>query len=267
MRNAAMILASLLLATTAYGASTKYAPDRIERVVSPGEVLSVPLSVSTETLEDALRYYYGFWVPGDVVGDIPREWLSAWPFFSYVTDAKPVSEIELTIAVPASVKPGQRFSGVLFTKAYRSWSFPSPPSGWVPDEGSGVLLDLSVASEGCDAVATVDISSFGPDILWPPTGRLKDVTVTGTVEVPDGCELTAVGYTVNDEYDEFSTVEELTLEADGSFTVVIPLSPQRLGGDRDGRYYEISILAETAAGISSSEILRVTVPHDQRGKK
>ena len=115
----------------------------------------------------------------------------------------------------------------------------------------------------CDQAPEFEITSFGPDYLWPPNRKMKDIVVSGRVIIPDGCTLLGAGYSINDEYNLYSSEGELDVDADGNFMLTLQVEPWRDGGDIDGRHYGISMFAEDEAG-EGSEALEVLVPHDQR---
>ena len=55
----------------------------------------------------------------------------------------------------------------------------------------------------------------------------------------------------------------LVLPADGAYSFHVPLPARRLGQDKAGRVYTITITDDDLAGNVSSWSVVVTVPHDQ----
>jgi hypothetical protein len=115
----------------------------------------------------------------------------------------------------------------------------------------------------CDQAPGFDITSSPPEYLWPPNRKMKDVVVSGKVIIPDGCTLLGAGYSMDDEYNLYSSEGGLDVDANGYFTLTLQVEPWRDGGDIDGRDYSINLYAEDEAGVGS-EALEVLVPHDQR---
>lgn len=110
--------------------------------------------------------------------------------------------------------------------------------------------------------------SATPNSLWPPNGQSVRVTVSGTV-TPAALAVTPGGvmYWVVDEYQQVQPGGAASGNADGSYTLAVPLVAERKGQDKDGRTYTVVVTAKDAAGRSSACSTVVTVPHDQSGKK
>jgi Tol biopolymer transport system component len=143
-------------------------------------------------------------------------------------------------------------------------AFESKASNLVPGDTNG-RHDIFVRDRGplCDQAPGFDITSSPPEYLWPPNRKIIDVVVSGKVNIPDGCTLLGAGYSIDDDYNLYSSEGELDIDADGYFTLILQVEPWRDGGDIDGRHYSISLFAEDEAGVGS-EALEVLVPHDQR---
>jgi hypothetical protein len=92
------------------------------------------------------------------------------------------------------------------------------------------------------------------------------VTVSGTVtDEPDGSVVNSAAYTVADEYGQIEPSGNLSLEADGSYALSVPLQASRNGRDRDGRRYTIVVSATDHAGNSGVASAIVTVPPGPSG--
>lgn len=109
----------------------------------------------------------------------------------------------------------------------------------------------------CSQVPEFEITSFGPEYIWPPNRKMKEVTVSGKVILPQDCTLLGAGYSIDDEYGVYSSEGELIVDADGNFTLPLQVEAWRDGVDKDGRRYSISLFAEDEAGIGTSEILKI----------
>lgn len=114
-----------------------------------------------------------------------------------------------------------------------------------------VNIDKSAPTEGTLGVA--------PSTLWPPngnSGKMVNVSITGAAaDSGSGIAKTEITQVV-DEYNKLTTAADLDL---GN---AVMLDPSRLGTDKDGRLYTITITAWDKAGNSSDFTRYVVVPHD-----
>jgi len=124
-----------------------------------------------------------------------------------------------------------------------------------PDEdGDRTHIDWS----GEDTTPPEVSISATPETLWPPNHKMRDVLIQG--EATDLCSDVTLEFTVVDEYGE--------VEPDISdFDEVIQLQASRLGKDKDGRTYTISVTATDGSGNRGTASTVVLVPHDQGKKK
>lgn len=97
-----------------------------------------------------------------------------------------------------------------------------------------------------------------PGFLWPPNNKMQDVLLAIEAYDDDGDVLTYT-YDVVDEYGELT---RSGLPLAGGFR--IPLMASRLGGDLDGRVYEIIVTVTDPGGLSATGSVKVIVPHDMR---
>jgi len=98
------------------------------------------------------------------------------------------------------------------------------------------FLATPVAVDTTPPVITV---SANPATLWPPTGQLVAVTVSGTItDESDGSGVQegSTAYQVMDEYGPIQPSGSVTLEPDGSYAFTVELQASRNGNDRDGRH-------------------------------
>lgn len=95
-----------------------------------------------------------------------------------------------------------------------------------------------------------------PQILWPPDGKMVDVTVTGN---SSDDYLKSNKIIVEDEYD---LIEPLI----SNFGQTIQLEAKRNGNNKDGRTYIIEATATDLAGNTATKQTQILVPHDQRSK-
>jgi hypothetical protein len=108
------------------------------------------------------------------------------------------------------------------------------------------------------------LSSVTPELLWPPNGKMKDVTVSGSItDALSGVK--SLTYTVIDEYGEINTTGTVPTTG-GPFTLVVELMAMRNGNDLDGRVYTISFTGIDNVGNAVTGSVDVLVPHDRAVK-
>jgi Pro-kumamolisin, activation domain/Bacterial Ig-like domain (group 1) len=132
----------------------------------------------------------------------------------------------------------------------------------------------SAASVGFDTVQPVQISdttppaitvSATPGMLWPPNGKMVEVTISGTIaDSGSGVNGGTAAYAVTDEYGLVQPSGSITLDENGNYSFTIQLQASRLGTDKDGRQYTITVTAQDNAGNGGSASTVVVVSHDQR---
>jgi hypothetical protein len=203
-----------------------------------------------------VRGTYYLWFVDSVRGTVPAEWITPAKETTFLNSFWNSASTTLTISVPGDAEPGI-YASYVYSKAMRSHQYADP--------GRGMLIEVLVTSE-CSATPEVEISGFGPNVIWPPNHDDAAVTVSGVVNIPAGCTLGAAGYSIEDEYGTHTGAGEITVKDDGSFSALLPVEAWRDGQDKDGRHYTIKVFAEDEAGTGVSEVLEVVVPHD-KGKR
>lgn len=143
--------------------------------------------------------------------------------------------------------------------------------GSVDSTGGGVIgaeldldnvLSINVPPDCSGAQAT-------PDNLWPPNHKVHDISILGVTD-PDGDEFTLnVDEIRQDEPvngpDDGDTCPDATgVGTDGASVVA-----ERVGGDEfsfegNGRVYWIYFTATDTYGATCSDVVKVTVPHDNK---
>jgi hypothetical protein len=124
----------------------------------------------------------------------------------------------------------------------------------------GVLVNNTA-----DTTRPVIIISAPPQVLWPPSGKMVPVRVSGTItDTGSGVDVNRASYAVIDEYGEVEPQGAITVGPEGSFSFTIWLRASRRGTDRDGRRYTVTVRAIDNAGNDESQAIAVTVPHDQK---
>ncbi|MBI2338651.1 peptidoglycan DD-metalloendopeptidase family protein [Candidatus Daviesbacteria bacterium] len=118
------------------------------------------------------------------------------------------------------------------------------------------LEDIQSIEFDIDKTAPDAAIDANPKSLWPPNGKMVDITVTGN---SSDNHPGSTNISIDDEYN-------LVEPAVSNFGQTIRLEAQREGGDLDGRVYIIKVVAEDLAGNITEKQTQVIVAHDQ-GKK
>jgi len=126
----------------------------------------------------------------------------------------------------------------------------------------GTVSVLLNSTPSCNTPPQVTVS-ITPRSLWPPTGKIVPVTVSGTI-TDTGCSVASATYSVTDEYGRVQPSGPVTLDSAGAYSFTIFLQASRRGRDSDGRSYYITIVANNTAGMTGSQAGIVKVPHDHR---
>jgi hypothetical protein len=94
---------------------------------------------------------------------------------------------------------------------------------------------------------------------------MVNVIVSGAItDATSGVNANGATYAVVDQYGKVQPTGSLTLGASGTYVSTIALEASRLGADRNGRTYTITVTSRDYAGNQSSTSTKVVVPHDQR---
>jgi len=107
------------------------------------------------------------------------------------------------------------------------------------------------------------VASVTPSVIWPPTGALAPVTVSGQA-FDGGTGIATIEWRVIDEYKLHQPSGTVAVPGNGPFSFQVLLVADRRGNDKDGRHYTIQITAVDRAGnrLLLAQPLVVTV-HDQ----
>src|SRR5262249_10611212 len=131
----------------------------------------------------------------------------------------------------------------------------------------GFPTTLVVTGQAEDVTPPEISVSATPQTLWPPTGRMVTVTISGRItDTGSGVKTSTTAYAVTDEYGLIQpSGGPIALGKDGTYSFTISLQASRRGNDRDGRQYIITVSAQDMEGDIGSAFARVIVPHDQGG--
>jgi hypothetical protein len=127
--------------------------------------------------------------------------------------------------------------------------------------GSGLIGVLLNNTPFCTTPPVITLSTT-PKSLWPSNRRMVPVTVSGTI-TDTGCTVKTTTYAVKDEYGAVQPTGTITPGLGGKYSFSVLLQTSRLGTDRDGRSYTITVQASDNAGNSASKTTWVNVRHDQ----
>jgi len=249
-----LALALLVLVSEAHSATISFDPNGKVVDVAPGQVVAVPVSVSLNgtTLPN---YYASFGVIYSG-GTLNRSWMSGGGYVTLNSWYKS-RDIMLQIKPPVDAAAG-------------SYTLTFSPA-WLNSNEKLVATELTLYVNVVAQTACKDVPSFSPiassaDSIETRNNKPVTVELSGNVSVPDGCEVEALRYVLNDEYGELSLEEAVALGADGSFKVGVQMVASRKGSDKDGRHYSIRFIAENESGIGESEDTVFVVTHDNRAK-
>ena len=70
-------------------------------------------------------------------------------------------------------------------------------------------------------------------------------------------------FAVSDEYGTVQPAGPFTINPDGTYSFTVNLQASRIGSDKDGRQYTISVFAKDNAGNPGSSSIVISVPHDR----
>jgi hypothetical protein len=128
---------------------------------------------------------------------------------------------------------------------------------------NGGLFVAVLVNDTCADFPPVITVSASPSVLWPPNGKMIPVTLSGTTTVAScATKPTILSYTVVDEYGLVQPAGSIVPEADGTFSIRVPLQASRRGDDRNGRKYTITVTAANSGGSAAATSV-VTVPHNR----
>jgi VCBS repeat-containing protein len=102
-----------------------------------------------------------------------------------------------------------------------------------------------------------------PTTIWSPNGKMVPVTVSGII-TDTGSGVANGSFAVKDEYGKVQPSGAFTLNADGSYAFSLQLQASRLGSDKNGRLYTVTVTATDKAGLkSAASVAIVAIDHNQ----
>jgi hypothetical protein len=130
-----------------------------------------------------------------------------------------------------------------------------------PGSGSGGITITEI--NGIPQVPPAVSCTGTPKTLWPPNGQTVQISVLGSV-TKGNQQIDSTRYSVADEYGQVQPSGVFSAQADGTFSLSVPLVASRDGNDKDGRVYVVTISAKDKLGNVGSCSVNVIVPRDQR---
>ncbi|MFC1779099.1 hypothetical protein ACFLZU_01990 [Thermodesulfobacteriota bacterium] len=249
-----LALTLLCFSTESHSAQITFAQNGLTVNVAPGETVAVPITVSLE--DTSLPNSYASFGLAHVGGTLDRSWINNQIYMSLNSWYK-TRQAVLQVKVPAGAQGGN-YKGILKTVWLRSNESVAPAEFEI-----NVDVDSFVS---CSQVPLFSDIVSSQESINMRNNKPVQIELSGTVSVPDGCEIYNAQYQLTDEYGELDRVEALQLGDDGSFTVAILMVASRKGNDKDGRLYTVKFEAENEAGVGESVETNIVVMHDN-GKK
>jgi hypothetical protein len=131
-------------------------------------------------------------------------------------------------------------------------------------DGRNQAVPVTFAVHVVDTTPPTLSATSDTSVLWPLTGKLKSVTITGlAADEGSGVAETVGSFEVIDEYGLVQPRGTFKVSSAGTFTFTVELEVSRLGTDKDGRRYTIGVTVRDRAGNAASTSVIVMVPHDQ----
>jgi len=244
----------VFFATEVKAAKISFEPGELTVNVAPGDMVSVPVSVSLE--DTSLSNSYASFGLSQVGGSLDRTWLNSKLYISlnYVYKTR---QFLLRFQVPPTAEGGI-YTGILRT-------------AWLKSNETVEPVDLKINVKvnslvSCSQVPLFSDISASQDAISARNNKEVPIELSGSVSAPDGCDISGASYVLTDEYGELDRTENLQINADGSFLVAVPMVASRKGNDKDGRLYTVKFLAENEAGIGESVETNIVVTHDNSEK-
>lgn len=244
----------LFYAAEVDAAQISFEPNEITVNVAPGEMVSVPVSVSLQ--DTALPNSYASFGLAHVGGSLNRSWINNQVYVSLNSWYK-TRQVVLRVRVPENAEGGV-YTGLLKTVWLRS------------NEGvAATQLKINVDVDrfvSCSQVPMFSDITASEVSITTRNKKQVGVDLSGSIAMTEGCEISSAQYHLVDEYGELDQTEELTVNADGSFAVSVPLVASRKGNDKDGRLYTVKFSAENEAGGGDSVETNIVIEHDNSKK-
>jgi hypothetical protein len=165
-------------------------------------------------------------------------------------------------ATGAQAIPGTSVSGS--TAVFNITAEGQTPIGFFASDNAGNVETPKTLIARLDKTPPILTSTATPATIWPPNGKMVQVTISGRItDNVSGVDRASGTFAVSDEYGKVQPAGSFAIGSDGSYSFVISLEAARNGTDQDGRLYTITVRATDIAGNAGSTQVGVIVPHDQ----
>jgi len=250
-----LVMPLFLLATEAGAAKITFEPNELTATVAPGEVVTVPVTVSlNDTTAD--NSYASFSLTR-VDGTLNPAWMKSRIPVS-LNAMSNTRQVQFQVSVPAEAEGGE-YTSVFRTEGLRSSELVAPADLMITVDVSQTLF--------CNQVPLFSDISSAEETISVRNHKEVTVELSGAVSVPDGCDISDTWYKLIDEYGELDQDEvPLVINDDGTFSVAVPMVASRKGKDKDGRLYTVTFFAENEAGVGESPETTIVVLHDNHEK-
>ena len=258
-----LLLPLSLMATEAGAAKISFEPNELTATVAPGEVVTVPVTVSlTGTTAPSS---YAIVNISSVEGEtLESEWINN-QFDLYLDSTDNTTQVAFQVKVPAVAKVGNyksMFKAVVRMTNETNEDVPPP---------ADLVINIEVSEPfACNLAPEFKEISSAEETINVRNNKEVAIDLSGSVSSPDGCGTVNAWFELTDEYGEMTSTEPepLALNDDGAFTVTIPMVASRKGDDEDGRLYTIKFFAENEVGVNIDiPEISVVVVHDNDKKR
>ena len=252
-----LLLPLSLMATEAGAAKISFEPNELTATVAPGEVVTVPVTVSlTGTTAPSS---YAIVNISSVEGEtLESEWINN-QFDLYLDSTDNTTQVAFQVKVPAVAKVGN-YKSMCRAVVRMTNEIDVPPADLV------INIEVSEPFACNQAPEFKDISS-AEETINVRNNKEVAIGLSGTVSSPAGCDISEAWYQLTDEYGELDQEKvDLGINHNGTFSVAIPMVASRKGGDEDGRLYTVKFFAKNEAGIGESLETTIVVLHDDYKK-
>jgi galactose oxidase-like protein len=131
-------------------------------------------------------------------------------------------------------------------------------------DNAGNIETAKTVTINIDKTPPAITASANPATLWPPNGKLVNVTISGTMaDNLSGVNASTAAFAVQDSYGLVQPSGPVSVGPNGAYSFTVLLEARRNGQDQAGRLYTIAVSAQDNAGNANSATTTVTVPHDQ----
>ncbi len=171
-----------------------------------------------------------------------------------------VKQIQWSLAgaqAGSSTVPGSTTAVTISTEGITTLTYFATDNGGNQEKLHSVTVQI-------DKTSPVITASANPSVLWPPNGKMVNVTVSGTImDATSGVNPNSATFAVVDTYGTVQPSGNVAVSGNGSYSFTVALEARRSGNEQNGRTFTITVIVQDNAGNQSSALTAVVVPHDQ----